>query len=167
MSSTISPAQWAALTPPERAGIWSAAELLPQTGPMCLLNEVIEISDTGAVSGALIPESGLLVDKGFFAPEGMIEIMAQTVGLFAGARSRAAGDPVRPGLLLGTRRLTLPQSPVPAGSKLITTAQEVFSDADGLWQFSCIVSLDEKPIAEAVLTLYAPAADYFNPYKQS
>ncbi|MGN1150160.1 MAG: hypothetical protein ACI4SY_05590, partial [Sutterella sp.] len=97
--------------------------------------------------------------------EGLIEIMAQTVGLFAGARSRAAGLEVGPGLLLGTRRLTFHRDHLRPGDVVETEAVSVFSDESGLWQFSCRCAVGGDPAAEAVLTLFSPPENYFDQYR--
>lgn len=165
MTEPINPETYRRMTPEERARLWSAAELLPQTGPMMLIDEVTAVTDEGASSRTVIKADCLLVRDGVFASEGLIEIMAQTVGLFAGARSRAAGLDVGPGLLLGTRRLTFHREGLRPGDVVDTEAVSVFSDESGLWQFSCRSRIGAAPVAEAVLTLFSPPDNYFDQYR--
>lgn len=165
MTEPFTPEDYARMTPEARARLWSPAELLPQTGPMMLIDEVTAVTDEGASSRTVIRADCLLVRDGVFAPEGLIEIMAQTVGLFAGARSRAAGLTVGPGLLLGTRRLTFFRDGLRPGETVETEAAAVFSDESGLWQFRCRSSVGGEPAAEAILTLFSPPEDYFDQYR--
>lgn len=153
------------LTPEERAKLWSAAALLPQSGPMMLIDDVVALTGNGATSRTVIKPDCLLVTDGVFAPEGLIEIMAQTVGLYAGAKSRVHGADVSPGLLLGTRRLTFHGDAPRPGDIVDTVAEAVFSDESGLWQFDCRSTIAGRPAAEAVLTLFSPPEGYFDQYR--
>ena len=163
--SSVDAETYERLTPEARASLFTAEALLPQRAPMLLIDRPVAITDDGAVSETRVKADSLLTADGVFAPEGLIEIMAQTVGLFAGARTLVSGHPVEPGLLLGTRKMTLPASPIPVGTVLRTRAEKTFSDESGLWQFACEVTRltddREESIAQATLTLFSPPEGYW------
>ena len=70
--------------------------------------------------------------------------MAQTIGIYAGRLQRLAGEPPVVGLLLGTRRMSLPISFFTPGDKLFCRVQKKFESDEGLWQFDCEVMLIER-----------------------
>ncbi len=86
-----------------------------------------------------------------------IELMAQASAALAGIFDRN-GDPdapARPGLLLGTRRLTLAASSFEVGRRYTVTARNVFNDAESAC-FECSVRDGEEVLASATLNAYRP-----------
>lgn len=149
--------------PPARG--WTTDELLPQKPPMRFMTEVDEVVCEGgrtpaAVGRFTVPADHIMMTREGFPATGLMEVMAQTIGLYAGAANRAGGAAPRIGLLLGCRRLTFARPFYPAGSTFLTKVEEVFSSDDGLRQFAARVEWlsDEgpRPAAEAVLTVYQP-----------
>jgi predicted hotdog family 3-hydroxylacyl-ACP dehydratase len=131
-------------------------DLLPHTRPMILLDEVISV-DEGSLSAALTVRAG----RPFFeaghgvAAHVAIEWMAQTCGAYVGVSALQAGQPIRMGLLLGTRDF---QASVPwfvEGRRLNVTATVVLMDPQ-LGSFDCVVTDGENgsELAKARLTLY-------------
>jgi predicted hotdog family 3-hydroxylacyl-ACP dehydratase len=133
-------------------------ELLPHARPMILLDEV-----TGMGEGGLSAELTVRPDTPFFeSGRGVpayvaIEWMAQACGAFVGVTALEAGQPVRLGLLLGTRnfRATVPW--FLEGERLIVLAAPVFMNAE-MGAFDCRVSraASDVELATASLTLYRP-----------
>lgn len=149
--------------PPARG--WTTDELLPQKPPMRFMTEVDEVvceegRTPAAVGRFTVPADHIMMTREGFPATGLMEVMAQTIGLYAGAANRAGGAAPRIGLLLGCRRLTFARPFYPAGSTFLTKVEEVFSSDDGLRQFAARVEWlsDEgpRPAAEAVLTVYQP-----------
>ncbi|MGN1209692.1 MAG: 3-hydroxylacyl-ACP dehydratase [Duodenibacillus sp.] len=136
------------------------ASLLPHRAPMVLLSEVLEVTPTGARTRTRIGEHTSL----FEAPDGsvsasiLIELMAQSVGVYAGRRAREAGLPPKIGFLLGTRRLTTTLSRLERGSCVDVDVDCVFLSADGSLpsQFACRAALNGQQIGCANLTVYQP-----------
>ncbi len=161
----LTPAVYAKMTPEDRAKLFTAEALLPQRAPMLFIDRPLAITDDGAVSETVVKADAMMCENGFFSPEGLIEVMAQTVGLFAGAQTLVSGKAVEPGLLLGTRKLELPAEPIPVGTVLKTRCDKTYSDESGLWQFACEVSRVEndrdETIATATLTLFSPPDGYW------
>jgi predicted hotdog family 3-hydroxylacyl-ACP dehydratase len=133
-------------------------DLLPHARPMILIDEITGIGE-GMLSAALTVRSGLP----FFEPgRGVaahvaIEWMAQSCGAYVGVTALNAGQPVRLGLLLGTRnfRATVPW--FREGERLNVTVLQAFIDSQ-LGAFDCVVSgiPSGGELAKARLTLYQP-----------
>ena len=85
-----------------------------------------------------------------------LEIMAQAIGALAGALALDAGEPVRLGYLLGTRKLTLHQSTLPLPVTLRVEAQESTRDSTGFGVFDCRLYHGDTLLAEAALNVYVP-----------
>lgn len=149
--------------PPERG--WTADDLLAQKPPMRFMTAVDEVvckeGKTPSASGRFtVPADHIMMTREGFPATGLIEVMAQTIGLYAGAANRAGGTAPKIGLLLGCRRLSFARPFYPAGSTFLTRVDEVFCSDDGLRQFAARVEwlTDDgpQPAAEAVLTVYQP-----------
>jgi len=89
-----------------RAGFPPLAELLPQAGPMRLLDRVLE-HDPSQTRCLVDPSrSALFCDAGRRVPVWVgIEYMAQCTAAHGGLLARARGEAPRPGLFVGSRRL--------------------------------------------------------------
>ena len=97
------------------------AQLLPHTGKMVLLDSVLECIDNRVVALATIQKDCILLpqDTATHLPSYLaIEIMAQTVGAWAGAVALSQGEKVRIGFLLGTRRFEMPVAEIHVGTEL-------------------------------------------------
>lgn len=133
-------------------------DLLPHARPMILLDEL-----TGIGEGTL--SAGLTIRPGvpFFetgrgvAAHVAIEWMAQTCGAYVGVAALEAGQPVRLGLLLGTRDF---EATVPwflEGERLNVTVTLAYMDSE-MGAFDCVVTRTPSgvKVAKACLTLYHP-----------
>jgi predicted hotdog family 3-hydroxylacyl-ACP dehydratase len=133
-------------------------ELLPHARPMILLDEVTGVGE-GTLSAALTIRPGVPF---FEAGRGVaahvaIEWMAQTCGAYVGVAAREAGQPVRLGLLLGTRDF---EATVPwflEGERLNVTVTLAYMDSE-MGAFDCVITrpLTGDRLAKACLTLYHP-----------
>lgn len=143
-----------------------AGLLLPQQPPMRLIDEALAADDASASSRTTVRADNLLLTaEGRFPALGLIEVMAQTIGIFAGRLRALEGEPPRPGLLLGTRRMTMARAVWPVGTVFLCRAEKTFESDEGLWQFDCRVEaeLDGEvlPAAEARLTVFNPPESAF------
>ncbi|MDO5530940.1 hypothetical protein [Sutterella sp.] len=146
-----------------------AEDFIPQRPPMRFVDEVLSADETGAVTRTTVRADSIAADAAGRLPAmALIEVMAQTIGVFAGRIHRLAGEGPRPGLLLGTRRMNLPVDSFAPGDVLRCTVEKAFESDEGLWQFKCAVDLlpqgDEnaaRPAGDAVLTVFNPPDGYF------
>ena len=138
----------------------SLDELLPHRPPMVLIDEV-ESFDPEAKR--LVARVTIGANQLFFDGQGVpnwvaIEYMAQTAAALAGCYDRhvAPGQPARPGLLLGTRKLDLRLPRFEAGKTYRIFAENAFSDSDAA-SFVCGIE-DETgaTVATANLNAYRP-----------
>lgn len=73
---------------------------------MRFIDEVLSADDQGARSRTVVRSDAIAVDdEGRFPALALIEVMAQTIGIYAGRNERLNGRAPGAGLLLGTRRM--------------------------------------------------------------
>ncbi len=123
-------------------------ELLPQTGPMRLLEAVIA-HDPESTRCLVEPgRSELFRDANGRIPCWVgIEYMAQCIAAHGGLLARARGEAPRPGLFVGSRRLVFRRDSFEPGSALEVRARHVAGHAEIL-AFECAIL---RPGAEEAL----------------
>lgn len=137
----------------------SPEQLLPHRSAMMLLTEALDASDCAVSSRTVLSEKqhGLFVRNGKVGSWLLIELMAQTIGLFAGLKNKKLGHGPKIGFLLGTRRFSTSVASLPLGAEVITEAVcSFYSDDELPSQFSCVCKYADAVVAEANLTVYQP-----------
>jgi predicted hotdog family 3-hydroxylacyl-ACP dehydratase len=135
---------------------WSVAELLPHNGPMVLLDEVVGEGPGWVAAGVRIAEDSLFLERGAGVPCWLgLEYMAQTIALYSGLAAKRAGQPVRIGLLLGSRRYEAMAHHFPLGSYLRIDAREEWHDGQ-MGVFDCTIEEDGSCLARARLNVFLP-----------
>ena len=141
---------------------WSLDDLLPHRAPMVFLDAVESFDSksrslTATVS--ITPEHVLYSPTLGGVPNwAAIEFMAQAAAALAGCfdKERNPAQPARPGLLLGTHRLTLHADSFAAGRTYRVTAASTFWDIETA-AFACTIVDDAGTVvAEAALNAYRP-----------
>lgn len=112
-------------------------ELLPHSGKMLLLDEVVDCGEDWLVSMVKITEHSQFVEAGFVSALVVIEYMAQSIAALAGIRSKNKAESVRVGLLLGSRKFDSNVESIPVGVDLHIHIEEMFSEENGLGVFKC------------------------------
>jgi predicted hotdog family 3-hydroxylacyl-ACP dehydratase len=82
-----------------------------------------------------------------------IEYMAQACGAYAGLEALEAGEAVRIGFLLGTRRYRAAVDWFKDGTQLTVTVSETFRDGS-MGVFDCNILIDVREVAAAQLNVY-------------
>ena len=147
---------------------YAAVDLLPHKPPMVLIDAVRAWGE-GRLEATVAVRPGI----SFFVPEqgvpayvGM-EYMAQACGAYAGLQAMVAGEPVRVGLLLGTRRYLAQVGWFEPGQALDIKIVELFRDGS-IGMFDCRIEHEGRTLATAQLSVYllepgaplpGPAAD--------
>lgn len=149
-----------------------ASELLPQSGPMLLVDEAVFLSSDEARSRTRIKADCILLDdSGRLPGAALIEMMAQTIGIYAGAARASQGLPPSIGLLLGTRDMKIFAPFVEAGSTVLCSAKKTFESDEGLWQFDVDAKLadedGEKLLSRAAITVYNAPKQYIDSLMKS
>jgi predicted hotdog family 3-hydroxylacyl-ACP dehydratase len=135
---------------------WSVPELVPHSGPMLLLDDVLEAGPGWVTAGVRIAEDSLFFEPGAGMPCWLgLEYMAQTIALYSGLQARRAGRPVPIGLLLGSRRYQAMTDHFPLGSYLRVHVREEWYDGQ-MGVFECSIEEDERRLAHARLNVFLP-----------
>jgi len=129
-------------------------ELLPHSGKMVLLDRMIECNEKSLSAEWVVRDDGLL-GNGKTVPAWVgIEYMAQAIAAYAGVMAKQAGEPVKPGFLLGTRRYSSNVAEFKAGSTLTVRVKKIIQD-NNLAAFECKISGVDVEIS-ANLNIYQP-----------
>ncbi|MDO4878725.1 MAG: thioester dehydrase [Neisseria sp.] len=148
--------------------IENPAFLLPHSGRMVLIDRVTDYGADYVRVEAQVGADHILLHKGALPCTAGMEIMAQAIGAFAGIRALTAGEAVRLGFLLGTRRLDVFADVIPVGTRLAAAAEVSIQDGGGMGVFDCELRWTDAPdevrpvlpadglLMRAALNVYSP-----------
>jgi predicted hotdog family 3-hydroxylacyl-ACP dehydratase len=137
--------------------LFDVAELLPHTGEMIWIDKVLAWDEDSVTAELTVRGDMLFGDSGTAPAWAGIEYMAQTIGLYAGLHARRAGEPVRLGFLLGTRRFESNEPAFRIGTVLTVRAEKRMQD-EHLAVFDCRITGDHVKVG-AVLNVYQAPID--------
>ncbi len=132
----------------------TVVQYLPHQPPMVLIDELLEAGEDYAIAKVTIRPELMFVEEQGLPTWATIELMAQTVSLYAGVQGAANGIQPRIGFLLGTRKMILPCAFFPVGSELIVKATQNYLH-DQLGVFICELHYLQHCI-QATLSVYVP-----------
>lgn len=135
----------------------NVAELLPHSGQMILLDRIIEFGSDRLTAQVTVRADGLFTDADKTPAWVGIEYMAQAIGAYVGIKAKLAGEPIKLGYLLGTRRYTSNVPSFAPGIKLFVSIKTIIQD-DKLGVFDCTIQGDGIDIS-ANLNVYQPPID--------
>jgi predicted hotdog family 3-hydroxylacyl-ACP dehydratase len=115
----------------------SVADLLPHTGDMVLLSQVLEHNESGTACTVEVAAGPLVESDGRVGAWIGIEYMAQCIAAHGSLMAFEAGEAPRIGLLLGSRRVRLLRGHYEIGQRLIARATRVWGRREGLVAFEC------------------------------
>jgi predicted hotdog family 3-hydroxylacyl-ACP dehydratase len=141
--------------------------LVPQAGPMVLLDRVISADDESVCAEVTIRSNSMFNDGAGVGAWVGIEYMAQAIGAYAGYTARLRGEPVKIGFLLGARRYECSRPIFPVGTVLRIHVRRVLQNENGLGSFECRIDNEDGSLATADLTVYQPADGTDFPQKNS
>lgn len=134
---------------------FSVAELVPHSGSMSLLDEIIDFGDDWLHAKVKITSDSMFVEElGVSALVG-IEYLAQAVAAYAGLQERKIGKKPKLGFLLGVRKYICSTDYFPIGETLILQVQLEMQADNGLSAFNCVLIGDQIE-ASARLNVYQP-----------
>jgi len=131
-------------------------EVVPHSGPMCLLDRILSHDEQETVCAARVEEGQCFTDPAEGVPIWIgIEYMAQCIAVHGGLIAREAGEAPRPGLFLGSRRLQVDVSELTPGSEVVVTARHLRGSGAGMQAFACSLAsdLDASPLIEGNLNV--------------
>ncbi|MCY1311920.1 hypothetical protein D9M70_622880 [compost metagenome] len=123
---------------------------------MILIDEVRSYDADSLCAAAVVRPGPYSLPDGSLPPWLGMELMAQAVGAWAGCQARQAGDPVKLGFLLGTRRYESHADTLPAGARLTIHVCRGLADASGISIFECELHDEVRLLAQARLNVYQP-----------
>lgn len=135
------------------------ADYVPQRGPMCLLDELLNVDDVSLVASVRPGDNALFVEDAGVPGWVGVEWLAQTVAAWAGWQAAARGEAPAVGFLVGTRHYRCPASAFAAGSSLEVRVTRDFVADNGLAQFRGEIRDGDDVLAEGRLTIFQPAAE--------
>jgi predicted hotdog family 3-hydroxylacyl-ACP dehydratase len=111
------------------------ADLVPHSGPMCLLGEIVDWSDERLRCTAAISDSHPLAIDGRLPATALIEYAAQAMAAHGRLVAGAATARPRPGMLVGIRSTTLARRWVDARQLAITVERRSGDEVNVLYDF--------------------------------
>lgn len=131
--------------------------ILPHRGTMLLLEAVEAWDDESLTATAHVDPAAWYADADGNMPAWIgIELMAQAIAAHVGLLSMRHGQPARPGVLLGSRKV---EAHVPAfarGKPLRIEAHELLRGAEGHGAYECTIRSHGRALANAVIKVYQP-----------
>ena len=133
--------------------------LVPHSPPMVLIDEVLEFDDNSLLAAVDIYGNCMFYNRDI---EGVpawvgIEYMAQAISAFAGIQALKRGEEIKPGFLLGTRKLLLYKKVLKAGQRYEIRVTQLIKDTSGLASFASTVTLGAEVCVEAKVNVFEAA----------
>lgn len=137
---------------------YDVAELVPHSGTMSLLDEVLAYNDDSLTARVSLSQHSLFAEPCGVPAWIGIEYMAQAVAAYAGSIAKAKGEAITIGFLVGTRKYQCQRAYFPLGSRLIIRVEKELQGENGLGVFNCTIQADNdnEPSAIASLNVFQP-----------
>ena len=134
---------------------FSVAELVPHSGKMSLLDNIVEYGDNWLCAEVCITVDSMFADENGVPAWIGLEYMAQAVAAYSGLQERLKGGQPKLGFLLGARKYLCSTDYFVIDTKLIVTVQLEMEAANGLNVFQCILQ-GEGVEATANINVFQP-----------
>jgi len=134
---------------------FSVAELVPHSGKMSLLDEIVDLGEGWLRAAVHITEQSMFVEEQGVSAIIGIEYLAQGIAAYAGSQQRAKDQAPKLGFLLGVRSYQSSTDYFPIGAKLIIDVQLEMQADNGLNVFRCGLK-GEGIAASARLNVFQP-----------
>jgi len=135
---------------------YTAQQVLPHSHAMLLVDEVSYGPDYGQAMLTVRADSSFCDGRQGVPAWVGIEYMAQAISVFSGVEQLQRHEPVKIGLLIGTRRY---ESEVPLftiGTRLNIIARLTDREDDGISMFACEIRDDQRVLARGDIKAYRP-----------
>ena len=138
-----------------------AGRLLPHSGPMSLLHQVVAYDDESTTCSVEIRPDSTFVSDGQVGPWVGLEYMAQAVAAHGGLALRRKGQPVHIGFLLACRSINFETGPFCVGQTLHVRASPLWGN-ERLLKFSCSIKDADTGclLQQADLSIYDPGEEF-------
>ena len=138
----------------------SCADLLPHRARMLLVDEIMAIQETFAVTAATVDASWPLFGSGGVAPLVLIELAAQTAGVCNSWNDLYGkeGGLANKGWLVGIKRADFFLETIPSGSRIITRSENTHT-YDMLREIESTQKINNRVIGKVTLQLIKAEED--------
>jgi predicted hotdog family 3-hydroxylacyl-ACP dehydratase len=132
-------------------------QLLPHRGTMLLLAAVLACTDESLTAQARVEGDAWYADATGAMPAWIgIELMAQAIAAHVGLLAMRAGNPMRPGVLLGSRRYEVHTPAFAREALLRIEVKELLRGEEGHGAYECVIQHNGVVGAEAVIKVFQP-----------
>lgn len=136
---------------------YTVEELLPHSGPMLLIDELVDWGEDFVEVLVTHQHPNIFSDAQGRVPGWVgIEYMAQAIGIFAGLKSKAKGESIKVGFLLGTRKYLSHLDCFAAQQAVSIRAQVLMYDEHDLAVFDCSIISEHTVLASAQIKAIQP-----------
>ncbi|WKD49943.1 hotdog family protein [Microbulbifer spongiae] len=119
---------------------YTAEELVPHSGGMSLLDEILLVEEDKLKAKLQVRDDGLFSrDKRVPAYVG-IEYMAQAIAAFSGYHAKEKSEDIRLGFLLGTRKFVSNIESYQCGDEITIQAERLLQAENGMATFECRIT---------------------------
>lgn len=130
------------------------AQLIAQKPPMVMIDKLVSVSDHFSETRYSVPEGGIFSDDGQLSEAGLVENMAQTIGVGSGFSRRRKGKELLTGFMTMIKNLKIERLP-DCGSEIRTEVRFQYQ-ALNFRIFSGKVFSNNQQIAECEIRVYSP-----------
>ncbi|MCH9691963.1 MAG: hotdog family protein [Gammaproteobacteria bacterium] len=134
---------------------YSAGELVPHSGDMSLLDKIVTVDKESLSARLHVREDGIFSRNQQVPAYVGIEYMAQAIAAFAGYHAKCAGQKIKLGFLLGTRKFNSNIEHYSCGELLTIHIKQLLQAENGMAAFECHIEGDGIS-QRASLNVYQP-----------
>ncbi|MGO2011028.1 MAG: ApeP family dehydratase [Pseudoalteromonas sp.] len=138
--------------------VYPIETILPHTAPMILIDSLDSYDENnGCCSVTISPQSNFYDADTKSVPSYVgIEYMAQTIAAYANANHIDSGAKVEIGFLVSSRKYKMYNNEFLLNSKLTIKVEKLYSEANGLSAFGCVIQQADKILVEAKINVFQP-----------
>ncbi|CZE49326.1 hypothetical protein [Campylobacter geochelonis] len=135
---------------------FSIDTLLPHSNDMIMIDEIVEISPEQITAKRLIKEGDVYVSDAKLAGFAMLELMAQTIGAYAGYYAKTNGAKPTLGFLIGSRKFDILKDGIEVGVCVHIKAVCSIQDESGFGVWDGEIYDQKQIYATAKLSVLSP-----------
>ncbi|OUR80063.1 hypothetical protein A9Q83_02195 [Alphaproteobacteria bacterium 46_93_T64] len=146
----------------------SIADIVPHDPPMVLLDRLVSSNETSLVAEVNITGTTPFFEPNYGVPAYVgVEYIAQAISAHNGLKDTQKGQEVKPGFLLGSRKIELNCPYFKEGQTLIVSVKVSFNDGE-MAVFDGEILLEKEVIVSARINAFQPENpfDYIETVKQ-
>ena len=128
--------------------------LIPHSGVMVLVDEVVEVTEEFICVKSTITEENVFLEDGVFPTFKTLEMMAQSLAVFRSYMDSQKGSKL--GFLLGARKFEIFKPYVQIGDSLLIKSKISMQDSSGLGVYDSQVYLGGEMIPQASISVLNP-----------